>query len=236
MHTIHQTAHLERLAFAIAFATSLWLVPTTAQAGLSVSPVVVDFAANDPPRADIDLYNDGSERLYVVIEPARIDHPGTASEQRIQTPDPQALGLLATPNRLVIEPGQHKFVRVVLLLDPGKEDRVFRVGVRPVAGPVVANASGIKILIGYDLLMIQRPANAAASVTAARAAGGLSFHNAGNTNAELFNGALCVADNKCTKLPGHRLYGGADWHIALSGTGRVTYSVRTGTKITQETF
>ena len=68
-----------------------------AAAGLSVSPLILDFGPGQPSRGDVDVLNTGSERLYVVVEPARIDRPGLAGEHRTLDPDPEALGMLATP-------------------------------------------------------------------------------------------------------------------------------------------
>jgi P pilus assembly chaperone PapD len=222
------------LRFALATLFSLPIAP--ACAGLSVTPVIVDFAPGIAPRGDIDLFNDGTERLYVVVEPSLIERPGTSAEQRTLNPDPQALGLLATPNRLILEPGQHKYVRVALLLDAGSEDRIYRVTIKPVAGAVEANTTGLKILVGFDILVIQRPANPSAQVTAVRSAASLVFHNSGNTNAELFNGTQCAGDNQCTKLPSHRLYGGTSWEVSVTGSLPVEYTVKIGTQITRQKY
>src|SRR3954471_22259210 len=72
-----------------------------ASAGLSLTPVVLDFAPDKPPRADIDLFNNGNERLFVVVQPSKIEAPGTNAERRLQYADPQQLGLLVTPLQLV---------------------------------------------------------------------------------------------------------------------------------------
>ena len=217
-------------------ALALIAAPAVARAGLSVAPVIVDVPPNQPPRSDIELVNDGTETLYVVVEPARIEDPGDAGEKRVRLTDPQALGLLATPNRLVLEPGQRKFVRLALLQPPGDTDRIYRVTVKPVTGDVKASETGLKILIGYDLLVIQRPANPGASVVGSRAGDTLTLKNAGNTNAELFQGQQCDAQKHCTALPGHRLYAGASWNVPIQPVGPIDYSVKVGAKITVQHF
>jgi P pilus assembly chaperone PapD len=227
---------MHRLSCLLAIALLPVLASVPARAGLSVTPVIVDFGPGVVPRADIDVSNDGTERLYVVVEPSLIENPGTAAEKRTQKADPEALGLLATPNRLILEPGQHKFVRLAVLLDPGPEDRIYRVTIKPVSGGVEATATGLKILVGFDLLVIQRPANPAAHISAQRSATGLTFHNSGNTNAELFNGAQCVAENRCTKLPSHRVYAGSNWEVPLSGPAPVEFTLRIGSKVSREKY
>jgi P pilus assembly chaperone PapD len=215
----------------------IWLgAPAAAWAGLSVAPVIVDLPPSEPPRADVELYNDGTETLYVVVEPSRIENPGDASETRVNLTDPQALGLLATPNRLVLEAGQRKFVRIALLQPPGDTDRIYRVTVKPVTGDVKASETGLKILIGYDLLVIQRPAKPSAAIAASRSGDTLTLKNAGNTNAELFQGQQCDAQKHCTTLPGHRLYAGTSWSVPIQAALPVDYSVKIGTKITAQHF
>jgi P pilus assembly chaperone PapD len=215
----------------------IWLsAPADAWAGLSVAPVIVDLPPSEPPRADVELYNDGAETLYVVVEPSRIENPGDASEKRVNLTDPQALGLLATPNRLVLEAGQRKFVRIALLQPPGDTDRIYRVTVKPVTGDVRAGETGLKILIGYDLLVIQRPARPNAVLAASRSGDALTLKNTGDTNAELFQGQQCDAQKHCATLPGHRLYAGTSWTVPIQAGLPVDYSVKVGAKITAQRF
>jgi P pilus assembly chaperone PapD len=225
-----------RAAALACFALVPIAAPTAALAGLSVAPVIVDIQPNQPPRGDIELFNDGTETIYVVVEPSRIEDPGDAGEKRVRVTDPQALGLLATPNRLVLEAGQRKFVRLALLQPSGDTDRIYRVTVKPVVGDVKASETGLKILIGYDLLVIQRPANPAASIVASRAGDTLTLKNTGNTNAELFQGQQCDPQRRCTALPGHRLYAGTSWSVPIQPGVLIDYSVKVGAKITAQHF
>ncbi|HVM98895.1 MAG TPA: hypothetical protein VMT68_01685 [Caulobacteraceae bacterium] len=221
---------------AIWFAAAALALAPAAHAGLAVSPVIVDVPPSAAPRADIEAMNDGADTLYVVIEPARIDHPGDVGERRVQDPDPQALGLLATPNRLVLAPGERKFVRLALLAPAGDTDRIFRVTVRPVVGQVNAGTTGLKILIGYDLLVIQRPARPVATIVATRDGATLTLRNTGDTNAELFQGQACDAARRCAPLAGHRLYAATSWSIALAPGSTAEYQVKVGDKVTAERF
>ena len=225
-----------RLLAALAGACALVAAPAIAHAGLSVAPVIVDFQPGEPPRADVELFNDGSEPLYVVVEPSKIDDPGGSGEKRVQDPDPLALGLLATPNRVVLEPGQRKFVRLAMLSPPGETDRIYRVTVKPVVGAVKAGETGLKILIGYDMLVIQRPAKPEAAIVASRSGATLTLRNDGNTNAELFQGQQCDAQHHCAPLPGHRLYAGASWSVPIQPGLPVDYSVKVGPRITTQHF
>ena len=208
-----------------------------AEATLSVTPVIIDFQPGQPPRADIELYNPGAEQLYVVIEPGEIRAPGTKVEQRFQTPDPQQLGLLASPGRVILEPGQRKFVRVAMLQDAGDRDRVYRVTIKPVAGELNGPSSGLKLMVGYDALVIQRPKAPKALIAAVRSGNTLRLTNTGNTNAELFRGRQCDTQGKdCTDLPGERIYAGASVDVPLTRDTPVEYSVKVATSISIQHF
>src|SRR6202000_3140017 len=101
---------------------------------------------------------------------------------------------------------------------------------------VKSSETGLKILIGYDLLVIQRPARPDASVVGSRSGDTLTLKNSGNTNAELFQGQQCDAHKHCTPLPGHRLYAGTTWSVPVQAALPVDYSMKVGTKITAQHF
>jgi hypothetical protein len=200
-------------------------------------PAIVEFPPGQPPRSDIELFNDGADRLYVVVEPSQILDAGTPAERRVQEPDPQKLGLLATPNRLILEPGERKYVRVAMLLDAGLTDRIYRLTIKPVTGDVSAAKTGLKIMVGYDVLVIQLPAVPQAVLAASRVGRTLTLHNGGNTNAELFGGRQCDPDEKnCTAVAGGRIYAGASRDVSLKGDGPVEYSLKVGDSVTQQRY
>ena len=222
-----------------------WLVPLLlllvgagpAKAGLVVSPVVVDFSASQPARSDIELFNEGAERLYIVVEPSRIVDAGKPTEHRVVLPDPEKVGLLATPSRLILEPGQRSYLRIAILSEPGATDQIFRVTIKPVVGDVETKTTGLKILVGYDVLVVQRPAKPTAEITGSRNGNVLTLRNVGNTNAELFAGRQCDGTGKlCTGVAGGRLYDGEARDIPLHGNGPVSFSVKVGDQVKQQTF
>ena len=94
---------------------------------IGVSTAIVDFS--DPARRvhDVEVENKGKERIYVTVEPSRIMNPGAPGERRVQEPDPEKLGLLVSPARLVLEPGERKLLRIVATGEPAAQDRIFRV-------------------------------------------------------------------------------------------------------------
>ena len=128
-----------------------------AAAELVVSQLIVEFRPGGPRTADIEIFNNGDERSYAVVEPREVVNPGTAREERIATPDPARLGLIASPARFILEPGQRRTLRIAAIGPAATRERVYRVTVKPVTGDVSGSESGLKLLVGYDLLVLVRP-------------------------------------------------------------------------------
>src|SRR4051794_26677729 len=101
-----------RRGAAIAAALALQSLPAPAPAALTLSQVIVDLIPGRPLRDDIEAWNDTNERMYIIAEASLVSDPGLASEKRLQEPDPEKLGLLVTPTRMILEPGQRKILRV----------------------------------------------------------------------------------------------------------------------------
>jgi P pilus assembly chaperone PapD len=210
---------------------------TPAQAGMALDKVIVDFLPDRPSRDDIEITNSGAEILYVSVEAAEIIDPGEASERRVSHPDPRALGLLVSPNRLALGPGERKILRFSLLQRPVGRDRIYRVAIKPAVGELTATRSALKVMVGYDVLVIARPADARPIITAARQDQALLIRNLGNTNALLFQGRQCdETETECVELPSMRVYAGNTWQFDLPRDGPVRYLVESGNGTTMETF
>ena len=69
---------------------------------------------------------------------------------------------------MILEPGQRKLIRVAAITASPDHEHVYRVTVKPVVGAIQANESGLKIMVGYDVLVLVRPVHAAPNVTAVR--------------------------------------------------------------------
>ena len=201
----------------------------TARADLAISNVIVDFADPGRQTTDIEIENKGKERIYVVAEPAMVVGPGTKAERRIREADPEKLGLLVTPARTVLEPGERKLIRFLGVGDVGTQDKVYRVTVKPVVGKVTAPQTAVKVVFGYDVLVIRRPAGARPSLVAERQGGFIVFRNTGNTNVLLFDGKVC--QQRCVPVETKRIYAGAEWRLRLPGPGKVTYKTEFGGKV-----
>ena len=152
-------------------------------------------------------------------------------------PDPAALGLLVTPQKMILEPGERRLVRIAAIAPRGAAERIYRVTVKPVIGDVSAASTALKILVGYDVLVIVRPSVMTGIVTGVRTGSRLDLTNAGTTNVELYDGKQCdVRGTACTTLPARRLYAGAAWGQPIDPGRTVEYRVKIGDKVELKRF
>lgn len=236
--TITRRSTAARIARRLAILPLMLAIWTpAARAEIVLSQVIVDLQPDQPPREDVEIWNSSKERVYVLAEPAEIVGAGLDSQTRVVEPDPEKLGILVTPNRLILEPGQRRLLRVAMIGERGPRDRIYRVTVKPVAGEVPNDQTALKVLLGYDMLIIARPTAPATNVTATREGSSLVLRNAGNTNVELFEGQQCDANGaNCVEMPAKRLYSGASWRQELTRATPVEYSVKTGSKTVRRRF
>ena len=133
-------------------------IATPAQAGLVLSQLIVDLQPAKHEREDVELWNNAPERSFVAIEPREILSPSLPAQSTRVEPDPEKLGLLVSPTRMILEPGQRRLLRIGTLSRDVDREHVYRVTVKPVAGAVQSTSSGLKVMVGYDVLVLVRPA------------------------------------------------------------------------------
>ena len=218
-------------------AAALTIPTSPARAELVLSQLVVELGTPAQHRADIEIWNNSEERAYVSVEPSEIVHPGTPAELRRSEADPEKRGLLVSPTRMILEPGQRRQMRLAPVGPREARERVYRVTIKPVAGPLSAAETGLKLLVGYDVLVLLRPADLRSNLVARRVDGRLTFRNEGNASLELIDGRQCVAGrNNCTPLPGKRLYAGAEWSQELPSTAPVDYTIVSNGQSSRRTY
>ena len=226
-----------RIAAAAWAAVCTTLATPPAAAELVLNQVIIDLPPGKVPRLDIEASNTGKERIYVVAEPAEIVNPGKPDEKRVSEPDPAKLGLLVTPQKMILEPGERKLVRIASIAPRGPAERIYRVTVKPVIGDVTATTTALKVLVGYDVLVIVRPAVMTGTVTGTRSGDSLVLTNTGTTNVEIYDGKQCDASaTACTKLRASRLYAGASLAQTIDPTRSIIYRVKMGDTVEQRTF
>jgi P pilus assembly chaperone PapD len=203
-----------------------------AEAEILLSQLVVEIAPGNHVRSDIEVWNNDSERAYVSAEPREILDPGTPSESRREDPDPERLGLLVSPSRMILDPGQRRLLRIAAIAPSSDRERVYRVTVKPVVGELSAPGSGLKLLIGYDVLVLVRPRDMKPHVSGTRSGGRLVLRNDGNVSVELVDGKMCnPAGRSCSDLPGSRLYAGAEKTVDITPGSQVQYKLKAGATI-----
>ena len=200
----------------LAFAALAALAGTPARADLVLSDLIVELQPGKQVRRDVEVWNNSPERAFVSVEPREIVDPGLASQNVRQDPDPEKLGLLASPRRMILE-------------------HVYRVMVKPVVADVQSEDSGLKIMVGYDVLVLVRPLQSAANVTAARSGKRLTFRNAGNASVEIVDGRQCK-DGQCSDLPGKRLYPGMSWSVDLPFDLPAEYMLKSAGRTDRKSF
>ena len=202
-----------------------------------LSQVIVDLLPGKPPREDIEVWNDGDERMYVLAEPFEIRGAGTPAEQRVAVTEPERAGLLVSPLRLVLEPGEKRTIRIAAIGARPAVDRVFRVTIKPVAGTVTAEASALMVFVGYDTLVLVRPERISGDLEGARSGRTLTLRNTGNTAQELCDGRQCdPAGDACRDLPAKRLYPGTSWEVDLPYQTPVRYKASIGPTVRTREF
>jgi P pilus assembly chaperone PapD len=209
---------------------------SAASAELVLSQLVVDLAPATPQRADIEVWNNSDERAYVAAEPSEIIAAGMPNEERRAEADPEKRGLLVSPNKMILEPGQRRLIRLAAIGPRAARERVYRVTVKPVAGELAAEESGLKLLVGYDVLVLLRPNELRPKLSAVRIGKRLTLRNEGNASVELIGGKQCGTSGQCTELPGKRLYSGAEWSQELNSDAPVEYAILSGGRSVRQTF
>lgn len=222
------------------FLSVLAILPAMASADMQIDNAIIVFKSDGPVRRDITVSNNGDTPLYLKVTPYVIDKPGSANEQRHKIIDPRQTGLLVSPHKLVVPPGRKKRIRFVNLRPKREQEAVFRATIEPVAGELTAKGSGIKVMVGYEVLVLAEPVNPHSNLFSERRGNHLILSNRGNTNALLFRGKQCPANSPrqegCISLQDKRLYPGNQWDMSLPGTGPVEFHVANSSGNSLKTF
>ncbi len=228
---------MKRALIWTALALTMSAYPSLAHAEMIISQVIVDLQPGKPQREDIEVGNDGEERMYVSADPFEIVDAGSEHERRIALRSDEDGGLLVAPRRVVLEPGERRTIRIAVFGERPVSERVYRVAIKPVAGPLAADQDAIKIMVGYDALVLVRPTKAVDDLQAQRIGHTLTIRNAGNTSQEIFAGRQCARkDRDCRDLPPKRLYPGNVWTQTVPFGTPVHYKTSTGQAVRDRTF
>ncbi|RUM93513.1 MAG: hypothetical protein DSZ28_08085 [Thiothrix sp.] len=212
----------------------LILSPPASLAEMILNNSIIHFEPGQPNRQDIVVENSANEPLYLKVTPYSIFNPGTEEQSREKVVNPKKSGLLVSPNKLVVPPKGRKLIRFLNLNPRRNQEGVYRVAVEPVAGKLIAKKAGLKILIGYEVLVLAQPTNPNPKLIATREGQNLKLSNKGSTNIHLLQGKQCPPQSThaedCKSLRNGRLYPGNEWTISLPYDAPVEYQIATGTQ------
>jgi len=219
--------------------TSLILVCLTVlgsplYAQMVLSDIILDFKSDSPLRRDVEIKNTGKDTLYISATVAEVIRPERSKPLRRELLNPRTASLLVSPKRMILKPGQRRLLRVVIRKPAIKRDRIYHITVKPEIGKVKSKKDfAVKILIGYEMLVIVRPPNAKPRLRVRRSGNFLKFFNAGNTNVLLSRIRQCNRDKSdCIVLPNTRLYALQRWKVKLPRKGPVEVVESVGLKHT----
>lgn len=211
------------------FCMLLWsgiLLSGSATAQISINRSVIEFAAGEKVQ-DIEILNTGDFKIYLDIKVAEIISPETDNPIRKELTDPRTAAVLVSPAQVLIPPGQRKRVRIIMRKAATDRDKVYRMAVKPYTGKLKISStdrdkksSAIKVLVGYDLLLLSRPEIKDTTIEVNRSETSIQFVNRGNTNVLLRKIVQCDRDDEqCLDLQPNRLYAGESYSIELPKPG-----------------
>lgn len=216
---------------------TLVLSAFVADAAMLLDRAIVHYGPGSANRQDVEIRNPDGEPLYIKVEIIEVLNPGSPEEERRTVTNPKEAKFLVTPSKLVIPPGGRKSVRLLNLGKGNTEDRVFRVNLTPVTPELESDQMAIKVVVGYQLLVLIQPNDPKPDLKVTREGKKLKIHNAGNTNVLMRNGSQCPAARPpqvtgkegCVELPSNRLYAGNHWEVDLPYDTPVDFFLAVGT-------
>jgi Mat/Ecp fimbriae periplasmic chaperone len=234
-HTLRTRHFIRILALSLGI-FFVFALSSQVQAQISVSRLIIDIGP-DSEREDIVVGNIGEEVAYVEIEISEYLNPGTPEEIVVVRDSPRELGILASPNRMILQPGEKAILRLAVIERPDDIDRVFKITVTPVVGEIESSENAIKFVYAYGLVIILRPDNPQPAVTVARDGRMLSAANSGNTMVQFGFGVQCDATGaNCVDIANKRVYPNSTWEYEPAYDTPVTFKVKTLDEVVETTY
>ena len=212
---------------------------TNVYANISLNKVILNFLPGGPNVDDISVTNISDMTLKINTQVIKIVNPKDEFK-RVKLKNPLTAGIIASPKSLILEPKQTGKVRVVVMKPAISEDNIYYISVIPKIHQTkeekqtknIERNMAIKILVGYEALVIVRPTIVNNSVTISRNGNQLKFENNGKTNVLIHRINQCDAQGKnCRNLVSNRLYSKEKWTLKLPyAEGKVKFFQSLGYK------
>lgn len=218
---------LRKLYFILAI-----ILPNILFAAISVTPQIVYLKNNEPSRVDISVSNMGDKKSYVEVTATEILSPGIKDKESREIIDfNKSKDLIITPQKLALEPGAKKRVRISYLKQRGDIERNFQIDFKPVVGKYKMlspnrkkgyKSLGVKVMVGYAVKIFVSPKKVNDTVALKRTGKKLFLENKGNVNVSFQHWKICLSEDKCEKLKYFiRLYPGNTEEYTLPYSGKL---------------
>lgn len=201
---------MKKVIFLFIFSLLLAFPIKKSNADIVLSKMILDFLPKNPRQENLDVFNNGEDIDYISTKIFEIQNPGMKNQKRVEVSKGSKDRLVIAPNKLSIAPKARKRFQFIITDENLKKDKIYRVEVVPnIAG--VQNPEGgigIKILVGYEVLVIVRPQKMDFNLKVVRGKDSITFTNKGNTNILLSDIKQCNSKNVCKTILADRLYAG----------------------------
>ncbi len=229
--TMHKLFYITFLSLIFAGSAS------PARAEFMISSAIIEFNSESPRQQDIEAISRSKDNDYLVSEISEIINPGMPNETRKIIEDPSKGGLLVSPDKTILTAGGRKVLRFILLREPDDKEHIYRITIKPVIKGLQGDVKiGLKILIGYEVLVIVRPKEIKFNGLAKRVGKTFTAINNGNTNILFQNGKQCITEENCQIPPVVRVYPGETRTIQLPFDAPVWYSIWDGKNTMDKQF
>ena len=213
------------------------LLPAQHAAAWSLDRSIIEMRAGQPMRQDVTVRNPTDQTMFFEVTVLEVFDPGTEQERREVVRNPEEIGFIATPARLVVPPQSRRLVRMVNLDGHGDTERVYRVNVTPVRPreeelaemELQAPQFGLSIVIAHQVLVFIGPEKADVSLKGSREGKVLHLRNEGNVNLALSQGEQCPRggdEDSCQSVAVPRLYPGNEVRVELPFDQAVDFRMR----------
>lgn len=219
-------------------ALSLFLLATVATSSssafasqISLSTSTVYFDSNKQEKKTVQVINvDVNTTTYFDVKINEVKNLGQMNDEYLEVvTNPEIGGLIATPSKSILREGEKsRAISIINLNTSLDKERAYRVDVTPIISGVdlkQEDIKGVKMLLGYDVLVYVQPDNPTFAHQARIENDRLYISNLGNSHFNVGNIEACDKEDKCTSFDGGSIFSDLESSISIpKGTVRVTFS------------
>lgn len=161
---------------------------------VSADRSMISFSAGEKNNQFVAIKNEGSKKAYVMMSAKKLLNIGDPTPKYYSNKNPKLLGLLVSPMKLVLKPGQTRKVRVTDLTKPEARkngDVFYKVFASQVAPPKKKGkeSSGVGMKVEFNIntefYVISRANPMKPNLSTNITDGRINMHNEGNTTMQM---------------------------------------------------